>query len=85
MTKEAKLESTEAGSDKKTVKAPEVSSNRRKKAEMGKSRGPFERSKGPFYCLRPKKDQAATSPTRAIAAIHPIAREKPQRRPSTRF
>ena len=36
MTKEVHLESTEAGSDKKTVKAPEVSSNRRKKAEMGK-------------------------------------------------
>jgi len=36
MTKEANLESTEAGADKKTVKAPEDSPRRRKKADMGK-------------------------------------------------
>ncbi len=36
MTKEANLASTEAGTDKKTVKAPEASPGRRKKAEMGK-------------------------------------------------
>jgi len=36
MTKEANLESTEAGADKKMVKAPEVSPSRRKKADMGK-------------------------------------------------
>ena len=36
MTKEANLQSTEAGTDKKTVKASEASPGRHKKAEMGK-------------------------------------------------